>query len=104
MTTPNSYGAPAPGSVTPECDEARVDGSDPSFEREKYKWSEADFAASSADRKWLATLRAVLALHGGHVVHELDDGAFLVTWRAFSRECRDLDDLEAHARRVGALR
>jgi hypothetical protein len=55
-------------------------------------------------RKRLATLRAVLALHGGHVVHELADGTYLVTWRAFSRECCDLADLEAHARRVGALR
>lgn len=61
-------------------------------------------AALAAERKRLATLRAMLALHGGHVVHELPGGAFLVTWHAFSRECRDLAELEAHAHRVGALR
>jgi hypothetical protein len=50
-----------------------------------------------------ANLQAALALHGGHVVHRLSDGRFLVTWRGQSRECADLAELEAHARRVGAL-
>lgn len=89
------------GSATPECGEAAWQGGS---EGAVEKCESPDCAAQAEGRKRLATLRAVLALHGGHVVHELADGAFLVTWRAFSRECRDLADLEAHARRVGALR
>ena len=55
------------------------------------------------DAKRLATIRARLAIRGGHVVHELASGGYLVCWRAMSRECADLVELEAHARRVGAL-
>jgi hypothetical protein len=58
---------------------------------------------SGDDAKRLATIRARLAIRGGHVVHELAAGGYLVCWRALSRECADLDALEAHARRVGAL-
>lgn len=58
---------------------------------------------ASADKR-AATTIALLAIHGGHVVHRLAGGEFLVTWRGHSRHCRDLADLEAHARRVGAMR
>lgn len=93
-------GAQVPGLVTPESDEAAWQGgSDGAVEKRE----NPDCAAAADDRKRLATLRAVLALHGGHVVHKLADGSYLVTWRAFSRECRDLAELEAHARRVGAM-
>ena len=89
------------GRATPESGEAAWQGgSEKAIETRE----SLNCAAVADSRKRLATLRAVLALHGGHVVHELAGGTFLVTWRAFSRECHDLDDLEAHARRVGALR
>ena len=101
MPAPNSSGAAAPGLVTPESEEATWHGG---FEGAVEKRENLDCADAADGRKRLATLRAVLALHGGHVVHELADGAFLVTWRAFSRQCRDLADLEAHARRTGAMR
>lgn len=55
-------------------------------------------------RKREATAVAALALHGGHVVHKLEGGRYLVVWRGLTRECADLDELEAHARRVGVLR
>jgi uncharacterized protein YjiS (DUF1127 family) len=53
--------------------------------------------------KRLATLRAAMALVGGHVVHQLADGGYLVTWRGHQRRCADLDELTAHARRLGAV-
>jgi hypothetical protein len=59
---------------------------------------------SGGASKQLSTLRALLAIHGGHVVHELPEGGFLVCWRGLSRECHDLVELEAHARRVGVLK
>ena len=60
--------------------------------------------ASEAERKCEATVTALLAIHGGHVVHPLRGGEFLVVWRGCMRHCRDLTELEAHARRVGAMR
>lgn len=59
-------------------------------------------ASVSAEDKRLATLRARLALRG-HVVQTQPSGGFIVVWRGLARECRDLDELEAHTRRVGAL-
>lgn len=50
------------------------------------------------------TAIALLALHGGHQVHRLADGGFLVAWRAHQRYCANLAELRAHARRVGAVR
>ena len=61
-----------------------------------------DYAVVDVTRKRFEHARAVLALHGGHVVHALAGGSYLVCWRHLSRECRDLAELEAHARRVGA--
>lgn len=61
-------------------------------------------ATADAERKRFEHLRALLALHSGHAVYQLADGGFLVAWKALSRECRDLAELEAHARRVGAMR
>lgn len=63
---------------------------------------QSDTPDSAAERKRLATARAALAI-GGHQVHELAGGGFLVLWRGWSRHCRDLPELEAHARRVGVL-
>ena len=55
------------------------------------------------NEKRLSTLRAQLARRG-HVVQDQPAGGFLVVWRSMLvRECQDLDALEAHARRVGAL-
>jgi hypothetical protein len=60
-------------------------------------------AIDDAARKLFEHLRALLALRDGHVVHELATGGYLVAWKSWTRECRDLAELEAHARRVGAL-
>ncbi len=60
-------------------------------------------AAADAERKRRANCIARLALRG-HVVHELTCGEFLVEWRGCMRHCRDLGELEQHARRVGVVR
>jgi hypothetical protein len=60
--------------------------------------------ASRPAFKRVADLRALLAFAGGHVVHELAPSGFLVTWRGHHKHCADLAKLEAHARRVGALK
>lgn len=59
--------------------------------------------ASDAERKRRATCIALLALHA-HIVQELSGGAFLVSWRGCLAHCRDLAELEALARGVGAMR
>jgi hypothetical protein len=56
---------------------------------------------ATAARKRFEHLRALLALRRGHAVHRLAGGGFLVVWQSWSRECCDLAELEAHARRVG---
>lgn len=61
-------------------------------------------ALSEAEAKRLVTLTAMLALHGGHQLHRLASGEFLICWRTHSTFCRTLDEVEAHARRVGAIR
>jgi hypothetical protein len=57
------------------------------------------------DSKALSTLKARFALHdGGHAVHELASGGFLVVatrWGGMSRECPDLSALAAFARQLG---
>ena len=60
--------------------------------------------AVAAARKREATITALLAIHRGHVVHRLRGGEYIVSWRGVSKHCRDLADLEAHARQVGAMR
>ena len=60
-------------------------------------------AGADGRRKRLAGLRAQMALRGPYIIHELAQGGFLVVWHGLSREARDLDDLEAFARRVGAV-
>ena len=57
---------------------------------------------ADANRKREATAIARLAIHRGHVVHQLRGGEYLVEWRGCTRHCRDLAELEQHARRVGA--
>lgn len=64
---------------------------------------QSECPVDDAERKRLAGLRASMALRGGYVVHKLASGEFLIVWRGHSREARDLDELEAFARRVGAL-
>jgi hypothetical protein len=57
-----------------------------------------------ARKKRLITLKAQFALHGGHAVHELASGGFLVVatrWGGMSRECPDLSALAAFARQLG---
>ena len=76
---------------------------------QKYKHhdsAEATAALGHADTeatavKRLAGLRARLALAGGHVLHELADGSYLVTWRGLSRPLKDLDAVDAFAARLG---
>jgi len=53
--------------------------------------------------KRLSSLRAQLAIHGGHVVHELHDASFLVCWRGYSKALPDLQALANFARQVGAV-
>lgn len=65
--------------------------------------SHPESSNSDAQRKRQATVIAHLAL-AGVAVYELAGGGFLLAWRGLSRECPDLDALEAHARLVGALR
>ncbi|MCZ8165771.1 hypothetical protein [Silanimonas sp.] len=113
MSSHRMGGAAAPGRITPteaESDDARGLGSSAGTEGNGKEIDRANCAVpvtvdkAGDDAKRLAGLRARLALHGGHVVHELAAGGFLVIWRGLSRECRDLAELEAHARRVGAMR
>lgn len=61
-------------------------------------------AASGVERKREATVTALLAIHRGHIVHRLACGEYLVEWRGCTKHCRDLDELEAHARLVGSMR
>lgn len=54
-------------------------------------------------RKREATAIAHLALKGA-VVHRLVEGGYLCCWGPLTRELAGLDELEAHARRTGAMR
>ena len=108
MPTLTPGGAAAPGPVTPQRDDARELGSSAGTKGDRTADSAdcagADDPAQPQPRKDVATLRALLALAGGHAVHELAGGGFLVAWRGHQRHCHDLAELEAHARRVGALK
>lgn len=59
---------------------------------------------AGVERKQFETLRATLALAGGHAIHELADGSFLVTWRHLSRAFPDLNAVAASAHQVGAAK
>ena len=50
-----------------------------------------------------ATLFAALAI-AGHAVHKTTAGGFLVTRWNMTRHCADLQELEAFARQIGAIR
>jgi hypothetical protein len=63
----------------------------------------AEREASDAERKRFESLRAALALRGGHQVHKVDTG-YLVCWQGYARHCSDMESLEAFARHVGAVR
>jgi hypothetical protein len=54
-----------------------------------------------ARAKRISTLRAQLAVHGGHELIELDDGALLISKWNLSRRCDDLDQVTEFARRIG---
>lgn len=56
---------------------------------------------AAAERKVIANLRAGLALAGGHALHQLADGTFLVTWRHLSRSLPDLNAVAAFAHQAG---
>lgn len=58
--------------------------------------------ALEAGRKRFESLRAALAINGGHQVHKVDTG-YLVCWRGYARHCCDLESLESFARQVGAV-
>lgn len=62
--------------------------------------------AQPVDAKRLATLRATLALAGWTLTDSPGNphGAFIATRWAMARDLRDLDDVAAFARRVGAVR
>lgn len=64
---------------------------------------EADTAAA-LEAKTESTTIALLAIHGGHVVHKLQGGEYLVVWRSQHRHCANLAELQTHARRLGAVR
>lgn len=51
--------------------------------------------------KKIATLRALMALHGGHELVELDDGSFVVSMRNLSRRCATIVEVEQFAKRIG---
>ena len=51
--------------------------------------------------KKVATLRALMALHGGHELVELDDGSFVVSMRNLSRRCATIAEVEQFAKRIG---
>lgn len=51
--------------------------------------------------KKVATLRAMLALHGGHELIELDDGSFVVSKWNLTRHCATIDEVEQFAKRIG---
>lgn len=60
-------------------------------------------ADDDAAGKALATLRALLAMHG-HTLHELSSGGFLVTKWGLCRELPDLRSAAQFARQIGARR
>lgn len=64
----------------------------------------ASLEAARALKKRADTLAAQLAICNGSVVHTLAGWEFLVCWRGQHKHCRDIGELEAHARRVGAIR
>lgn len=51
--------------------------------------------------KKIATLRALMALHGGHELIELEDGSFVVSRWNLSRRCATIGELEQFAKRIG---
>lgn len=55
------------------------------------------------ERKKFSSLAACFAL-AGFAVHETAKGGFLVCRWNLSRHCSDLTELEAFARKVGAVR
>jgi hypothetical protein len=61
---------------------------------------ESSADGASAENR-VATLRALLALHGGHALVELDDGSFAVSKWGLSRRLETLAELEQCARHVG---
>lgn len=56
-----------------------------------------------ASEKRVSTIRALLALRGIHC-YDCTEGGWLVCNHSMSRHCPTLDDLEAFARQVGAIR
>jgi len=57
---------------------------------------------ADADRKEFARLAALLALHGGHALMQLDDGTLMVTRWNLSRHFADLQAVAQFARQLGA--
>lgn len=57
-----------------------------------------------AEAKRLATLTAMLALRGGHQLHRLASGEYVVIRGPHSKFCRTLDQVEQFARLVGTIR
>jgi hypothetical protein len=55
-----------------------------------------------ADRKTVATLKAQFALRG-HAVHEMAGGGFIICRWGLVRACRDLEALQAFARKMGVI-
>lgn len=53
-------------------------------------------------RKAIEKARADLALHGGHMLHELADGSFLVSRWNLTRPCADLQAVRAFVAQLGA--
>jgi hypothetical protein len=60
-----------------------------------------DCARGDARRKVVEDMRARLALAGGHVLHELPDGSFLVCKWGMSRALPDLRAVAAFLRQIG---
>jgi len=109
LAPPGATAAP-PAELTPRCDDGPTVASGGPSEGQ----GEADSpdcaahhpAEQPADAKRLATLRAALALAGWTLTDSPGNphGAFIATRWAMARDLRDVDDVAAFARRVGAVR
>lgn len=79
MSAPNDEGSTAAAATPPE-----------------QKQADAQSVA-----KKIATLRALMALHDGHELIELDDFSYVVCKRGLSRRCATIAEVEQFAKRIG---
>jgi hypothetical protein len=80
---------------------ARPDVEAPDPRCSENRAQETKAADASSVSKRVATLRALLGLHGGHELIELDDGSFAVAKWNLHRRCATIEVVEQFARRIG---